>query len=198
MSFKPVTLEGEFVRLEPVGEEHAEGLRSAVADGELWRLFYTIVPSPDQIDPFLRDAGRAHTAGDGLTFATIDRATGTVAGSTRFLHSNLGFRRSEIGFTFLGATWQRTPINTEAKRLMLAHAFDTLGLNRVEFLTDFFNTRSRRAILRLGAKEEGLLRSHMQMPDGRVRDSVLFSIIRTEWPGVRQHLDALLGSHRPT
>ena len=194
--FDATTLEGEWVRLEPIGPHHEAGLCRAIRDGELWTLFYTMVPHPDRVSAFIEDARRAHATGEGLSFATIDRRSGAVAGSTRFLHANLAYRRVEIGFTFLGASWQRTPINTEAKRLMLAHAFDTLGLNRVEFLTDFLNPTSRRAILRLGAKEEGVLRSHMVMGDGRVRDSVIYSITRPEWPGVAQHLDELLGRSR--
>ncbi len=194
--FEAIALEGTHVRLEPVGPEHRDALCEAVRDGSLWSLFYTMVPHPEEMAAFVDDAAAAHAAGDGLTFATIDRKSGDVAGSTRFLHSNLGHRRTEIGFTFLAERFQRTPINTEAKLLMLAHAFDTIELNRVEFVTDYLNTNSRRAILRLGAKEEGVLRSHVVMPDGRVRDSVLFSILRHEWPGVRQNLESKLGAAR--
>lgn len=168
------------------------GLREAIADGELWKLFVTLVPNPDEVDAFLSTAEREHERGETLAFATIDKATARVAGSTRFMRASLANRRIEIGFTFLGKTWQRTAINTEAKLLMLTHAFETLGLNRVEFLTDYLNFASRNAILRLGAKQEGILRSHMIMRDGRVRDSVLFSIVRSDWPGVEQHLTAKL------
>jgi RimJ/RimL family protein N-acetyltransferase len=129
---------------------------------------------------------------EGLAFATIDKATNKVVGSTRFMKANLANKRVEIGFTFLGTSWQKTHINTEAKLLMLTHAFETMALNRVELLTDFLNTTSRNAILRLGAKEEGILRNHMIMPDGRVRDSVIYSIISNEWAGVKQHLNAKL------
>lgn len=192
--FEAIPLEGAHVRLEPLGPEHREGLCEAVRDGSLWSLFYTMVPHPDDMAAFVDDAAAAHAAGDGLAFATIDRKSGAVTGSTRFLHSNLAYRRTEIGFTFLAARFQRTPINTEAKLLMLAHAFDTMDLHRVEFLTDYLNTNSRRAILRLGAKEEGVLRSHVVMPDGRVRDSVIFSILHHEWPGVRQNLESKLAA----
>ncbi len=194
--FDAIPLEGAHVRLEPVGAQHREGLCDAVRDGSLWTLFYTMVPHPDEMTAFLDDAAEAHAAGDGLTFATIERKSGAVVGSTRFLHSNLGYRRTEIGFTFLAERFQRTPINTEAKLLMLTHAFDAMELNRVEFLTDYLNTNSRRAILRLGAKEEGVLRSHVVMTDGRVRDSVIFSILRHEWPGVRQNLEMRLAAAR--
>ncbi len=193
MKFERVTLEGRYVRLEPLTREHREGLAGAIEDGELWKLFFTIVPPVDRLDGFLGDAEAAWEQGDGLAFATVDRATGRVAGSTRFMRASLPDRRVEIGFTFLGKSFQRTGVNTEAKLLMLTHAFETLGLNRVEFLTDFLNQTSRNAILRLGAKEEGILRSHKVMSGGRVRDSVIFGITRYDWPGVRQHLQYKLG-----
>jgi RimJ/RimL family protein N-acetyltransferase len=195
MKFDPVVLEGSAVRLEPLAEAHKQGLCEAIADGELWKLYVTLVPHPDAIDTFLGNARAAHEAGDGLAFAIVDRATNRIAGSTRFMKANIANRRVEIGFTFLGSSWQRTSFNTEAKLLMLTHAFETLEMNRVEFLTDYFNERSRRAILRLGAKEEGILRNHMVMPNGRVRDSVLYSIIRNEWAGVKQHLSFKLSAH---
>lgn len=194
MRLEPVVLEGDHVRLEPLSEQHRQGLCDAIADGELWNLYVTQVPHPSRIDAFLSDAREAHESGDGLAFATIDRATGRVAGSTRFMRASLPNRRVEIGYTFLGSTWQRTAINTEAKLLMLTHAFEALDLNRVEFRTDYLNDRSRRAILRLGAKEEGVLRSHMVMPNGRVRDSVVFSITKNEWSGIKQHLSYKLST----
>ena len=160
MRFEPVVLEGRVVRLEPLYGAHKQGLCEAIADGELGKLYVTLVPHPNDIDTFLNNAQEAHGAGDGLAFATIDRATNRVAGSTRFMKANIPNRRVEIGFTFLGSSWQRTRCNTEAKLLMLAHAFETLGMNRVEFLTDYLNDRSRRAILRLGAKEEGIPESY--------------------------------------
>jgi RimJ/RimL family protein N-acetyltransferase len=171
--------------------------RAAVADGELWKLHVTSVPHPSRIDEFLSGAREAYESGDGLAFATVDRATRQVAGSTRFMRASLPNRRVEIGFTFLAKSWQRTHVNTEAKLLMLTHAFDRLGMNRVELLTDYLNDRSRRAILRLGAKEEGVLRSHMVMPNGRIRDSVLYSIISSEWPGIKQHLASKLIARAP-
>jgi len=192
MKFTPVTLEGKFVRLEPLSIQHKQGLCDAIRDGELWNLFVTLVPHPNAIDAFFTNAQVALDNNEGLAFATIDKATNTIVGSTRFMKANLPNKRVEIGFTFLGASWQKTHINTEAKLLMLTHAFETMALNRVELLTDFLNTTSRNAILRLGAKEEGILRNHMIMPDGRVRDSVIYSIIRNEWAGVKQHLNAKL------
>jgi RimJ/RimL family protein N-acetyltransferase len=190
MSIEPVVLEGQHVRLEPLDTRHKDGLYQAISDGELWKIFVTLVPHPDDIDQFLSNAKSAQERGDGLTFATIDKSgNGQIAGSTRFMKADLPNKRVEIGFTFLGKTWQRSRINTEAKLLMLTHAFETLEMNRVELLTDYLNTASRRAISRLGAKEEGILRNHMLMPDGRERDSVLFSIVKNEWPGVKQNLE---------
>jgi N-acetyltransferase len=190
--FEPVTLEGNHVRLEPLDLRHREGLVAAIRDGELWKLFITRVPHPDALDGFFTDAAAEWMGGLGLAFATIDRVSGAVIGSTRFMQANLRNKRAEIGFTFLARSHQRTHANTEAKLLMLTHAFDVLQLNRVEFLTDFLNTASRNAIERLGAWQEGVLRSHMVMADGRVRDSVLFSIVRGDWPGVQQKLRHLL------
>lgn len=193
--FDKVVLEGEFVRLEPLTRAHKPGLEMAIRDGDLWNLFVTLVPHPDQLDRFFAQADDWYNAGDGLAFATIDKRTGKIAGSTRFMKANLPNKRLEIGFTFLGESWQRTPVNTEAKFLMLQHAFETLQLNRVELLTDFLNSKSRAAIARLGAKEEGILRSHMVMPNGRVRDSVLFSITSQEWRGVKENLLFKLNRH---
>lgn len=192
MTFEAKTLEGQYVRLEPLAEKHREGLCAAIRDGELWNLHVTLVPHPNDIGSFFDYAQTLFETGDGITYATLDKSTNTVAGSTRFMKANLANKRAEIGFTFLGKSWQQSRINTEAKLLMLTHAFEDMGLNRVEFLTDYLNSRSRNAILRLGAKEEGLLRNHMIMPNGRVRDSVLFSIVKNEWAGVQQHLCAKL------
>ena len=188
MQIEPVILEGGFVRLEPLGEVHRGGLCAAIYDGGLWKLDFTMVPHPDDIDEFLANAELIQASGEGLAFATIERQTGAVAGSTRFMHTNHPNRRTEIGFTFLGKSWQRTRINTEAKLLMLTHAFEFLKMNRVGFLTDFRNAVSRRAISRLGAEEEGILRQHMIMREGYVRDSVVFSIIKSEWPDVQENL----------
>lgn len=189
----PVTLTGTRIELQPLEElQHRERLADAIRDGELWRIEETVVPHPDDLGAFFFDADTALAQGRELAFATIDRETGAIAGSTRFRMFEPAHRRVEIGFTFLAATYQRTFANTEAKLLMLSHAFDTLGLNRVEFLTDVRNTPSRRAIARLGAVEEGVLRSHFILRDGYVRDSVIFSIVAAEWPGVRERLEAAL------
>ena len=145
-------------------------------------------------DVFIENSISAHMNGDGLAFATIDKVSGLVVGSTRFMKANFPNKRVEIGFTFIAKSYQKTMIYTEAKLLMLTHAFEIMRLNRVEFLTDYLNDTSRNAILRLGAKEEGILRNHVVMPDGRVRDSVLFSITNNEWGGVKQKLSYKLAS----
>ena len=188
MKYEEITLEGKYVRLEPLSFSHKEELVEAISDGELWNLFVTLVPKPDDIDAFINNANTAQKSGDGLAFATIDKKTGKVAGSTRFMKTDFINKRAEIGFTFLGKSFQKTNINTEAKLLMLNHLFELMHFNRVEIITDYLNTTSRNAILRLGAKEEGILRNHMLMPDGRVRDSVLYSIIKNEWGGVKMNI----------
>ena len=196
MKFEKIVLEGKSVRLEPLAMHHKEDLGAAICDGELWNLFVTLVPHPDNIDAFFELAFANYEAGDGLAFAIIDKNTQKVVGSTRYMKANLANKRVEIGYTFLGQSWQKTPINTEAKYLLLRHAFEVLNLNRVELITDYLNSSSRNAILRLGAKEEGILRSHMVMPNGRVRDSVLYSIVKHEWHGIKQHLQFKLASSR--
>ena len=164
------------------------GLRAAIEDGCLWELPVTFVPHPDDLGGFLNHAETAFAAGKELAFATVDAASGRVWGSTRFRCIEATHRRVEIGFTFLSASAQRTHVNTEAKYLMLQHAFETWGCNRVELLTDERNQRSRQAIHRIGAKEEGLLRAHMVMRDGFVRNSVIYSITAAEWPEVKTRL----------
>lgn len=187
--FEKVTLQGKHVRLEPLAEHHRDQLCNAISDGELWKLFVTLVPEIEDIPAFIINAELDYQAGSSLTFATIDLATNTLVGSTRFMKANFINKRTEIGFTFIAKSFQKTHINTEAKLLMLEHAFEQLKLNRVELLTDYLNNASRNAILRLGAKQEGILRNHMIMPDGRVRDSVIFSLIENEWAGIKQHLN---------
>lgn len=192
MSFEAVTLEGPFVKLGPLAERHKEVLCRAIHGGELWNLQVTLVPHPKDIDRFLSVAKGIYEGGNGLCFATIDQDTGKVVGSTRFTKADFPNGRVEIGFTFLSESAQKTRINTEAKLSMLNDAFEKLNFNRVECLTDYLNSKSRNAILRLGAKEAGLMRNPMIMPDERVRDSVIFSIIKNEWPGIKQHLNSKL------
>jgi RimJ/RimL family protein N-acetyltransferase len=171
---------------------HREGLCEAVSDGALWKLDVTLVPHPRDMPAFIGAALDAYATGRELPFVIVDKARERVAGATRFMNINLPHKRAEIGFTFLGQSWQRTAANTESKLLLLRQAFDNWRLNRVEFLTDIRNERSVSAILRLGAKQEGVLRRHMVMRDGRLRDSALFSIVSEEWPEIQQNLRAKL------
>lgn len=183
-------LRGPRITLEPLDEKHLSGLASAIEDGALWEVPVTMVPHPRDLPDFLRDADTQFRAERELAFATVDRASGAVVGSTRFRSMESRHLRVEIGFTFIARSWQRTHVNTEAKYLMLRHAFEQWRVNRVELLTDALNTTSRTAIARIGAREEGVLRSHMIMRDGRIRDSVVFSIVAAEWPAVKQALEA--------
>jgi RimJ/RimL family protein N-acetyltransferase len=190
-----VELRGRRIALEPLSAGHLPGLAVAIRDGELWSIPVTLVPHPHELPEFLKHAESRYAAQLERAFATVDQKSGVVVGSTRFMAINRDHRRCEIGFTFLAQQWQRSYVNTEAKYLMLRHAFDEWECNRVEFITDALNTRSRQAILRLGAKEEGVMRNHMIMRDGRVRDSMLYSIIRSEWPRVRSGLEAKIAEY---
>jgi RimJ/RimL family protein N-acetyltransferase len=188
-----VDLDGYGVRMEPLDEgRHREGLAAAIRDGELWKLPVTFIPHPDDLGGFFAEAETALTERRELAFATIDAGTEHVVGSSRFRMIVPEHLRVEIGFTFIASSYQRTRVNSAAKFLMLRHAFEEWGVNRVEFLTDDLNEASRNAILRIGAGYEGKLRSHMVMRDGRIRDSVIFSITRPEWPGVREKLEGRL------
>jgi RimJ/RimL family protein N-acetyltransferase len=186
-----VSLQGAHVRLEPLQAEHAAALNDAVNDGELWRLWYTAMPAQDRVDAYIATALAERDAGVSLPFVVRD-ASGTIVGSTRYCHVDAKNRRLEIGYTWYAARVQRTAINTEAKLLLLGHAFEALDCIAVEFRTNWFNMRSRAAIARLGAKQDGVLRNHMLMPDGTYRDTVVFSIIAYEWPAVRRNLQFLL------
>lgn len=188
MLIERIELPGPRISLQPLAAPHLPGLAAAIRDGRLWELEVTLVPHPDDLPAFLADADRQFAAGRELAFAVIDLASGSVAGSTRFRNISSHDLRVEIGFTFYARSWQRTHVNTHAKYLMLRHAFETWGANRVELATDVLNTASRAAIARIGAKEEGILRSHMIMRGGRVRDSALSSIVRAEWPQAKQSL----------
>jgi N-acetyltransferase len=189
---EPLVLQGEIVRLEPLAMEHEEALNLAAADGELWTLPYTIVPARDKMHDYLERALEAQAGGYEQPFAIVNFANGRVVGTTRYLHIDLVNRRREIGYTWLASSAQRTGINTEAKYLLLKHAFENSNCIRVEFVTDVLNKRSRAALSRIGATEEGILRNHMIMPSGRYRDSVCFSIIEAEWPRVKDNLVHLL------
>jgi RimJ/RimL family protein N-acetyltransferase len=192
MDFAPITLEGRFTRLEPLSMEHLDQLCEVGLDEELWRFTQTNIQSKDDMRAYIGAALQLQSEGSALPFATIDRATGRVAGSSRYGSIDRSNRRAEIGWTWLGRSFQRTALNTEAKFLMLRHAFEGLGCIRVEFKTDSLNERSRRALARVGAKEEGTLRNHMITPSGRLRHSVYFSVIDAEWPDVKAGLDEKL------
>jgi RimJ/RimL family protein N-acetyltransferase len=193
MKLEPVILEGRTVRLEPLAEAHVEPLCSAAADPELWRWTTTGGTTPEEMRPYIRTAFEMRDSGTALPFATVERSSGRVVGSTRFANASLPDKRVEIGWTWISPPWQRTTINTEAKLLMLRHAFEVWGMNRVEFKTDVLNSKSRAALLRIGAKEEGIFRKHMvNALTGRIRDTIYFSILDTEWPEVQQRLSAML------
>jgi len=185
------TLKGAHVTLEPLHRDHVPALQAAVRDGELWRLWYATVPDPEGLPDYVEKALALRDAGQAIPFVVRD-ADGTIVGSTRFGDIEAGHRRVQIGWTWYAKHVQRTGLNTEAKALLLAHAFETMGCGRVEFRTHFMNHASRAAIARLGAKEEGVLRNHMRMPDGSWRDTVVFSIVDGEWPAVRSHLKHLM------
>ena len=191
MNVQPVTLEGGHVRLEPLSLDHHADLCAAGLDEELWRWIPARVRTPEDMRAYIEIALRAQQEGSALPFATVERGSGYAIGSTRFGNIDRGNRRLEIGWTWIGRRWQRTAVNTEAKYLMLRHAFETLGAMRVELKTDSLNERSRRAILRLGAVEEGTFRKHMTTESGRVRHTVYFSIIDEEWQGVKARLEAM-------
>ena len=185
-------LTGRTLRLEPLGPEHAAGLAAVGLDPELWRITMTRFETPTDVDRYIATALQEREAGAGVPFATVLQADGRVVGSTRFGAIVPEHRRAEIGWTWIARPWQRSAVNTEAKYLMLRHAFEVWNLVRVEFKTDVLNAASRDAILRLGAKEEGIFRKHLRAPDPRWRDSVYFSIIDDEWPAVKAGLEAKL------
>ncbi|MGE3276126.1 MAG: GNAT family N-acetyltransferase [Vicinamibacterales bacterium] len=191
----PIELEGHGVRLEPLDPSHAPALAAASADGELWNLWFTSVPRPDEAATYVETALAGQAAGQMLAWAVRDLATDTIVGSTRYHDIVAAADRVEIGYTWYAARVQRTHVNTACKRLLLAHAFDTLGCAVVGLRTDNFNFRSQRAIEALGAHRDGVLRHHQPRRDGTVRDTVMYSILRHEWPDVRRHLELRLGRH---
>ncbi|MGH2400992.1 MAG: GNAT family N-acetyltransferase, partial [bacterium] len=194
---QPVVLDGRSVRLEPLSPEHLTSLLEVGLDPELWRWTVGVLRTAGDLEDYIRKALAEQAQGISLPFATIHKPSGRTVGSTRFGNIDRSNRRVEIGWTWIGRPWQRTVVNTEAKFLMLRHAFEEWGCLRVEFKTDRLNEQSRRALLRIGAKEEGIFRSHMITETGRVRDSVYFSIIAAEWPEVRARLEEKLRAQRP-
>jgi len=185
---EPVTLSGPHARLEPLSRAHREGLVAAVKDGELWKLWYTSVPSPDGMAKEIDRRLSLQAAGSMLPFTVFD-ADDKIAGMSTYMNVDAANRRVEIGSTWYAKWVQRSGLNTQCKLLLLGHAFETLDCIAVEFRTHFFNHQSRRAIERLGAKQDGMLRSHQLAPNGTLRDTVVYSIIAAEWPTVKAHLD---------
>jgi RimJ/RimL family protein N-acetyltransferase len=188
MQVEPVTLEGAHVRLEPMREEHADGLVAAGCGQSLFRFFPFSLETEDAMRGYVKGCIAALAAGTLMPFTTIERATGRIVGSTTYLAIERQHRRLEIGSTWITPSHQRSAVNSEAKLLQLTHCFEVLGCNRVEFKTDERNLKSRAAILRIGAKEEGAFRAHMLMSDGHLRTSVYFSVIASEWPALKQAL----------
>jgi RimJ/RimL family protein N-acetyltransferase len=189
---EPVVLEGRHVRLEPLSLDHLDDLAKVAFDEEIWRWTSERALSPDELRAYVERALAAARTGSVLPFATVARAAGRAIGSTRFASFDPANRRIEIGWTWLGRDWQRTAINTEAKYLMLGHAFERVGCVRVELRTDVLNEQSRAAIRRIGAAEEGVLRKHAITAAGRVRDDVYYSIVDDEWPAVKANLEGRL------
>jgi N-acetyltransferase len=195
LTIEPVTLTGHVVRLEPLGNEHFDGLAEVGLDPDLWRWIGFPVRTRDDLRRYVDDALRDRDAGRAMPFATILQASGQPVGSTRYGNVDLFNRRVEIGWTWVARQWQRSAVNSEAKLLMLEHAFERLGCNRVEFKTDSLNEQSRNALRGIGAVEEGTLRNHMVTESGRLRHSVYYSVIASEWPGVREHLRARIARY---
>jgi glucosamine--fructose-6-phosphate aminotransferase (isomerizing) len=189
LDIRPVTLSGRHVRLVPLSMEHSSGLVAAVRDGELWRLWYTSAPEPGRMEAEIERRLGLAASGSMLPFTVIDPRTGNMVGMTTYMNIDASNRRLEIGSTWYARSVQRTGLNTQAKLLLLAHAFDTLDCIAVEFRTHFLNQQSRRAIERLGARLDGVLRSHQRARDGTLRDTCVYSIIPGEWPAVRSHLE---------
>jgi len=185
---KEIALEGYGVRLEPMQAEHAQGLEQAVADGELWKLWFTLVPDQGSAQSYIEQALAMEAAGTARPFVIRLQESGRVVGSTRFCHIDDDNQRVEIGYTWLAKSMQRTFVNAACKQLLLTHAFEVRGAIAVEFRTHWHNRASRRAIERLGAKQDGVLRQHRRDPDGSYRDTVVFSILQSEWPAVRRGL----------
>ncbi|UWU94622.1 GNAT family N-acetyltransferase [Bradyrhizobium sp. CB1015] len=184
----PITLRGQHARLEPLSHDHREGLVEAVKDGELSKLWYTAIPLPENMGKEIDRRLGLQAAGSMLPFTVFDSG-GRIVGMTTYMNIDAANRRVEIGSTWYGKSAQRGPLNTQCKLLLLRHAFETLNCIAVEFRTHFFNHQSRRAIERLGAKQDGILRSHQIAPNGTLRDTVVYSITAAEWPTVQAHLE---------
>jgi N-acetyltransferase len=198
MHIGPVTLDGHQVRLEPVTLAHVPALWRAGAPEEIWRYLSYTMRSEEEMRAYVASELAKQEAGLVVRFVTVAKVIAQVVGSTSFLNIDRQHRRVEIGGTWITPAWQRSAINTEAKYLQLRHAFETLGCIRVEFKTDVLNIKSRQALARICATEEGTFRNHMLMPGGRIRHSVYFSIIHDEWPRVKAHLEGLVAAYPAT
>jgi N-acetyltransferase len=192
MKVEPVELQGAHVRLEPLSHTHLAGLCEVGLEEQLWRWIPNPVRTPEQMAVYLEAALKDQESGMALPFAQVEKTTGQVIGSTRYGNIDRTHHRVEIGWTWVASRWQRTAVNTESKYLLLRHAFETLGCMRVELKTDSLNAQSRAAILRIGAKEEGLFRNHMLTSTGRIRHTVYFSVVDSEWPDVKARLERRL------
>ena len=189
----PITLKGQFATVEPLHAEHHDALIAAVSDGKLWKLWYTAIPKPENMRAEIERRLHLQQQGSMLPFVIRRNDTGALCGMTTYMNADVANRRVEIGSTWYAASAQRTGINTECKLMLLTHAFEDMHCIAVEFRTHWMNQQSRAAIARLGAKQDGILRNHQRMPDGSYRDTVVFSIIESEWPTVRRHLQFKLG-----
>ena len=192
MHLQETTLENEHVILSPLRHEHADALVKAAGDGELWNIWYTSVPTAESITDYLDHALATQQNGTALPFVVTDKCTGKIVGTTRFYDADSKNQRLLLGYTWYAQSVQRSGVNTSCKLLLLQHAFETLQCVAVEFRTHWINQRSRNAIARLGAKQDGILRRHMKMPNGSYRDTVIFSILDNEWPTVKTQLNYLL------
>jgi RimJ/RimL family protein N-acetyltransferase len=195
ISLTSVELEGHGVRLEPMTVSHANDLREAASDGNLWELWFTAVPEPDTVDAYIAAALEGQKAGHMWPWVVREQTSGRVVGSTRYHDIVPAVDRVEIGYTWYAKSWQRTHVNTACKLLLFQHAFDTVGCAVVGLRTDNFNFASQRAIERLGARKDGVIRHHQARRDGSVRDSVMYSVLAPEWPDVKRHLLLRLARH---
>ena len=191
----PITLVGHGVRLEPLTDDHHDGLVAAATDGKLWELWFTSVPTPAQVAAYITTALDGQRAGHMLPWVVRDTASDTIVGTTRYHDIVTAVDRVEIGYTWYAARWQRSHVNTACKLLLLAHAFETLACAVVGLRTDRFNIASQRAIEALGANRDGVIRHHQARRDGTVRDTVMYSILASEWPDVKRHLAGRLARH---
>lgn len=195
MLFEEVELEAESIKLIPLKKEYARDLAIASSDGKLWELWFTSVPNQEKIDDYIAHALKEKDKGTALPFVVLDKKTNKIIGSTRFCNADLVNKRLEIGYTWYAKSYQRSSVNTECKSLLLRHAFEVLNVIAVEFRTHWHNQESRKAIARLGAKEDGVLRNHQKI-NGVYRDTVVFSILDSEWPSVQINLAYKLAKYR--